>query len=137
MNGEIVGVVHAMIQTETIQEERQCSRMGFAVPGPLVQRIVRALIDGEKPGFPRLGIRMTTVKVGTQWRVAVSDVPGPAGEAGIQKGDVLLSIEGVDITSAAQLKHYLIEHTEPGQRVQITVLRGEDLHVLVVKLGQS
>ena len=137
VKGEIVGVVHAIIQTEGIHEERECSRMGFAVPGPLVQRIVAALIAGKQVTFPRLGIQMTTVKIGTQWRVAVSGVTGPAREAGLKKGDVVLSIEGTTITNAAQLKHYVIEHTEPGQRVQITVLRGEEELVLAVTLGQS
>ena len=112
--GELVGMVNAIIQTETTQGERRCSRFAFAVPGKLVQRMVTALIDGKNPRFPRVGIKMTVVKMGTRWRVAVAKATGPARKGGMRKGDILLSIEHNEITSAAQLKNYLIEHTAPG-----------------------
>ena len=57
--GELVGMVNAIIQTETTQGERRCSRFAFAVPGKLVKRMVTALIDGKNPRFPRVGIKMT------------------------------------------------------------------------------
>ena len=135
--GELVGMVQAIIQTETTQGERRCSRFAFAVPGKLVQRMVTALIDGENPKFPRVGIKMTVVKMGTRWRVAVAKASGPARKGGMRKGDILLSIENNEITSAAQLKNYLIEHTAPGQHVTFTVQRGDHEHTLHVRLGES
>ena len=135
--GELVGMVNAIIQTETTQGERRCSRFAFAVPGKLVQRMVTALIDGKNPSFPRVGINMTVVKIGPRWRVAVAKATGPARKGGMRKGDVLLSIENNDITSAAQLKNYLIEHTVPGQHVTFTVQRGDHEQVLNVRLGES
>lgn len=134
-DGEVVGVIHAIIQTDMAQGERRCSRFGFAVPGPLVKRIVEALIQGGQPKFSRLGIQLKAVKMGTRWRIAVSDASGPALHGGIQKGDVLLAIEDMDIMDGAQLKNYLIERTEPGQRVTIRVLRGNKEQTLVVTLG--
>ena len=134
--GEVVGMVQAIVQTESNQGERQCSRFAFAVPGHLVQRIVRAIIDGSQPGFPRIGIGMTAAKVGNRWRVAVSKATGPAKRGGIRKGDILLSIDDKDIISAAQLKNYLIERKAPGQQVSIRVLRGEEEKLLSVTLGK-
>jgi serine protease Do len=134
--GEVVGMVQSIVQTETNQGERRCSRFAFAVPGHLVQRIVTALIDGFQPGFPRIGIGMTAAKVGTRWRVAVSKASGPAKRGGIRKGDILLSIDETDIISAAQLKNYLIEGKAPGQQVNIRVLRGEEEKLLSVTLGK-
>ena len=133
--GELVGMVNAIIQTETTQGERRCSRFAFAVPGKLVQRMVTALIDGKNPKFPRVGIKMTVVKIGTRWRVAVAKATGPARKGGMRKGDILLSIENHDIISAAQLKNYLIEHTAPGQHVTFTVQRGDQEQDLNVRLG--
>lgn len=135
--GELVGMVHAIIQTETTQGERRCSRFAFAVPGPLVQRIATALIEGKNPHFPRVGINMTVVKVGTRWRVAVAKATGPARNGGMRKGDILLSIDDTEITSAAQFKNYLIERTTSGQRVTIKVRRGETEKSILVTLGES
>ncbi len=135
--GEIVGVVHAIIQTETLRDERRCSRFAFAVPGRLVQRITHALIEGTKLSFSRLGVQLTAVKMGRQWRVAVSGVTGPARKGGIRKGDILLSIDGTPIRDAAQLKTYLVEHTEPGQRVTLRVLRDQATQVFHISLGKT
>ncbi len=137
VRGEIVGVVHAIIQTATTQGERRCSRFAFAVPGPLVHRIATALIQGKHLEFPKLGIQMTVVKKGIQWRVAVAKASGPARKGGLRKGDILLSIEETAITSPAQLKNFLIERTTPGQRVAIRILRGRDEKLLYVKLGRT
>ena len=135
--GEVVGMVHAIIQTETHQDERRCSRLAFAVPGQLVRRIVNAVIDGLHPGFPRIGINMTAVRVGARWRVAVDAVSGPAKSAGILKGDILISIDDVEIISAAHLKNYLIEHKAPGQQVILRVLRGTEEKFISVTLGSA
>jgi S1-C subfamily serine protease len=135
--GEVVGVVHAIIQTETAQAERRCSRFAFSVPGALVHRVVAALIEGKQPGFSRLGIQLTAVKIGTRWRAAVSEASGPALEGGIRKGDILLAIEETEIADGVHLKNYLIERTIPGQRVAVRVLRGQSEQVLYVTLGRS
>lgn len=135
--GDLVGFVHAIIQTGGVESERRCSRMAFGVPAGLAGRIITALIKGERAGLPRLGLGLTSVKVGTQWRVAVSSATGPALAAGFEKGDVLLAIEETEVVSAAQLKSYLLERTRPGQRVPVTVLRGHEKTVLTVTLGRS
>ncbi len=135
--GDLVGFVHAIIQTEGLEGERRCSRMAFGVPAQLAGRIIQAFITGERAGFPRLGLGLTSVKLGTQWRVAVSSATGPAREAGFEKGDVLLVIEGTEIVSAAQLKSYLLERTRPGQQVRMKVLRNQQETIVVVTLGSS
>ncbi|HJU04978.1 MAG TPA: S1C family serine protease [Nitrospiraceae bacterium] len=135
--GEVVGVVNAIIQTETVQGEPRCSRFAFAVPGLLVQRIVEALIQGQQPSFSKLGIQLTVVKVGTRWRVAVSEAAGPALDGGLRKGDILLAIDDTTITDGIQLKNYLIERTTPGQKVSVKVLRGDSEQVLYVTLGKA
>ena len=121
--GEIVGIMHAIIQTEKDETQTHCSRMTFAIPGILAERIVNAALAGKPLTFSKLGIHMTSVKDGTKWRMAVKDVADPAKEAGIQKHDILLAIEDTEILDAAQLKNYLIERTTPGQEVSVKVRR--------------
>ena len=121
--GEIVGIMHAIIQTEKEETQAYCSRMTFAIPGILAERIVNAALAGKPLTFSRLGVHLTTVKDGTKLRVAVKDVADPAKAAGIQKHDILLAIEGTEILDGAQLKNYLIERTTPGQEVSVKVRR--------------
>ncbi|MGQ0811154.1 MAG: S1C family serine protease [Nitrospiraceae bacterium] len=137
VSGEVVGVMHAIIQTEQIQSERRCSRFAFAVPGRVAHRIITALVEGKHPSFSKLGIHMTAVKLGTRWRVAARDVLEPARAGGVQRGDVLLAIDGAEITDAAQLKNYLIERTTPGQEVKLRVLRGDREIELTVMLAET
>jgi serine protease Do len=136
-SGELAGVMHAIIRTEQGEGERRCSRFAFAVPAILAERIVTALIEGRQPGFSRLGIQMTPVRVGTTWRIAAGEVTGPAKEGGVQKGDVLVAINGTPITDAAQLKNYLMEQTSPGQTATLRVLRGDQELELSITLGAA
>ena len=134
--GEVVGIMHAVIQTDKDENQVFCSQMAFAIPGTLASRIVTAAIEGKPLAFSKLGIHMTAVKDGTKWRMAVKDVSEPAKAAGIQKHDILLAIEDTEILDAAHLKNYLIERTVPGQRVSLKVRRAEaDLTFTVTLAG--
>ena len=133
--GNIVGIMHAIIQTEKEETQAHCSRMAFAIPGTLAERIVNAALAGKPFTFSKMGIHMTSVKDGTKWRMAVKDVANPAKEAGIQKHDILLAIEDQEILDAAQLKNYLIERTTPGQRVSVKVRRVDADLTFTVTLG--
>jgi S1-C subfamily serine protease len=124
-SGEVIGIMHAVIQTDKDESHVFCSQMAFAIPATLASRIVTAAIEGKPLAFSKLGIHMTAVKDGTKWRMAVQDVSEPAKAAGIQKHDILLAIEDTDILDAAHLKNYLIERTVPGQRVSVKVRRAE------------
>ncbi len=135
--GEIVGVMHAIIQTEKEETQVHCSQMTFAVPGTLAQRIVAAAIDGKPLGFSKLGVHMTAVKDGTKWRIAVKDVADPAKSAGIQKHDIILAVDDTEILDAAHLKNYLIERTMPGQRVTVKVRRIDADLTFTVVLGSG
>lgn len=123
--GEVVGIMHAVIQTDKDESHVYCSQMAFAIPATLASRIVAAAIEGKPLTFSKLGIQMTAVKEGTKWRLAVKDVADPAKAAGIQKHDILLAIEDTEILDAAHLKNYLIERTVPGQRISVKVRRAE------------
>ncbi len=133
--GEIVGIMHAVIQTDREETHVHCSRMAFAIPGTLVERIVRGTLAGKPLLFSKLGIHMTSVKEGTKWRMAVKDVADPAKAAGIQKHDIILSVDDTEILDAAHLKNYLIERTTPGQRVAVKVRRIDADLTFSVTLG--
>ncbi len=136
-NGQIVGLLHAIIQMDMQQEDRRCSRLAFALPGPLVQRVVKAVQSGKMPGFSRLGLHLQTVREGNRWALQIAEATGPSRHAGFRKGDTLLAINDVTVTTPAQLKNYLIERTEPGQTVKLRVQRGDQQEIVSVALGSS
>jgi len=134
--GDVVGIMHAIIQTEKDETQAHCSRLAFAIPGSLAERIVNAAVAGKPLTFSKLGIHMTSVKDGTKWRMAVKDVADPAKAAGLQKHDIILAVDETDILDAAHLKNYLIERTTPGQRVSVKVRRVDaDLTFTVTLAG--
>lgn len=136
--GELLGIMHAIIQTDGAQQgEQRCSRFGFAIPGSLVSKIVASLVDGGQPSFSRLGVGLAATRIGNRWHMVAADVSGPARDGGLRKGDILLAIDEMSIMDGAQLKNYLIERTTPGQRVSIKVLRGQQEQVVSVTLGKS
>lgn len=133
--GEVVGIMHAVIQTQKDETQVHCSQMAFAIPSMLAERIVNAAIEGKPLNFSKLGIHMTAVKDGTRWRIAVKDVADPAKGAGIQKHDIILAVDGTEILDAAHLKNYLIERTTPGQKVAVKVRRVDADLTFTVTLG--
>jgi serine protease Do len=133
--GDVVGIMHAIIQTERDDSTARCSRMAFAIPGTLAERIVNATLAGKALTFSKMGIQMMAVKDGTKWRMAVKDVSEPAKSAGIQKHDIIIAVDETEILDAAHLKNYLIERTTPGQRVAVKVRRIDADLTFTVTLG--
>jgi serine protease Do len=133
--GQVVGIMHAIIQTEKDDSLASCSRMAFAIPAVLASRIVNAALEGKPLTFSKMGIHMMAVKDGTKWRMAVKDVAEPAKTAGIQKHDIIIAVDETEILDAAHLKNYLIERTTPGQRVSVKVRRIDTDLTFTVILG--
>ena len=59
--------------------------------------------------------------------------PSPAAEAGIQPGDIVIAFNGQETATAEQLIAAL-RGTKPGDRVQLTVLRGAKTQEITVIL---
>jgi len=58
----------------------------------------------------------------------------PAAEAGVVRGDILLELDGKALEHPADLERHLDE-SEPGDRVELKVLHGDDLRTLTATLG--
>jgi serine protease Do len=133
--GDVVGIMHAIIQTERDDSTAHCSRMAFAIPALLAERIVKSALDGKPMTFSKMGIHMMAVKDGTKWRMAVKEVNEPSKSAGIQKHDIIIAVDETEINDAAHLKNYLIERTTPGQQVRVKVRRIDADLTFTVTLG--
>ena len=116
--------------------------IGFAIPSNQVKRIADQLVKSgtvTDSGRAALGVRVTTVadQSGKPAGVGVVEVTpgGAADQAGIQPGDVIVSVDGKDTPSTEALGTVLAE-LKPGQKVPVVVTRGGAQQTVQVTLGE-
>ena len=142
LQGELVGIATA-IATESGSYEGY----GFAVPVDLMERVVRDLIRyGEvRRGYLGVSIQPMNARVAEMagleavLGVYLSNVrPGLAGyEAGLRDGDILLSINGREMTEPNELQS-AIALFSPGDAVPVEVWRdGRSIDFTVTLKGRD
>jgi len=123
--GELIGI-NTAIQSQT----GSYVGYGFAIPGNIVAKIVKDLIDfGEvQRGFTGMDVKdidaPTAEKLNVDNGVVVNEVleDGPALKAGFKEGDVIVKVDGKNIDSKAIYEEQLSYH-RPGDKVKMTYLR--------------
>lgn len=108
-----------------------------------LRSLIRAEIERARavaPRRPYLGIVAGDLgdeerrALGIAGGIRVAEVRGPAGEAGVRPGDILLEIEGVPVSEERIAG--ILEKYRPGDRVAVTVLRDRRRQTLKVQLGE-
>jgi len=104
------------------------SGIGFAVSRETIERVIDRMRLGESIEPGRLGLR---IEDGPEGRCRVVDVaePSPARRAGIQKGDVVLSLNQKPVGDRAELLRRLSDWGA-GETVQLEVQRGDPVERL-------
>ena len=142
LNGEVIGVNFAIRS-----EVRANAGVGFAIPVSIVRRVVPALITDGAYAYPFLGLGGSTINPqiaeaeelpdGTLGVfVGTVEANGPAGEAGLQEGDIVTGIDDQPVRSFEDLIGYLITETSPGDQVTLEVLRNGETQTVTVTLGE-
>lgn len=133
------------INVAKAQAAQGAENLGFAIPSTTVVPVVEQLIEEGEVSHPYLGIRGATLTPQVAERfgidldrgVVVADVEpgGPAAEAGIEPGSVIVSLAGEDIANFGDLVSVLRQH-DPGGTVSLTVVRGGEERTVDVTLGE-
>ena len=140
--GRVIGV-NAQIESESGGSDG----VGFAIPSNTVRSVVSQIIETGEAEHAYLGVLMVDTPDG----VAVTEVRAgaPADDAGLcaatgertvdgQRvpigGDVIVEFDGREVKSSAELQS-AVEAKRPGDKVEITVLRGGDRETVEVTLG--
>jgi putative serine protease PepD len=142
-SGAVVGINTAIIADS--------QNVGFAISIDSARPIIDQLQQGNgeiTPDTPRLGV--TTLPLDTvpdavreQFEIEadegafVDDVlPGSgADDAGLRPGDVIVAIDGEEITSNEQLGEIIGEH-RPGDTIEITFERGGEEQTVTAEIGR-
>lgn len=139
MNGDVIGV-----NTAILSPNGGSIGIGFAMSSRVAENVIAQLRDYGETRRGWLGVRIQDVTedlaegLGMEEArgALVTDVPeGPALEAGMEAGDVILSFDGVDVADTRGLVRQ-VGSTEVGKEVRVLVFRNGETETLRVTLGR-
>lgn len=142
VNGEVIGVTTMKIS------ENEIEGVGFSIPIEDAIECAKRILKNEKIEKTYIGITMAdtdtssfllrrhniSVDENINKGVIVMEITenGPAYNAGIKKGDVIIKLGEYDIKNSAYLKYYLYKY-KPNDEVQIELIRNSEiLHYNVI-----
>jgi S1-C subfamily serine protease len=118
--------------------------IGFAIAIDRARPIIEHAIANPDAPTPYLGVSTVPVTpavaaqqgLSVDQGVLVVDVleNGPADRAGVQAGDVIVSLAGVAVEDSEDLTRELVAQ-RPGDQVEVRVVRGVDTQTFQVTLG--
>ncbi|TQS72350.1 DegQ family serine endoprotease [Rhodobacteraceae bacterium] len=139
MDGQVIGV-----NTAILSPNGGSIGIGFSMASNVVSDVVGQLKDYGETRRGWLGVRIQDVTddmadalgLDEPKGAMVSDVPeGPARDAGIQSGDVIVSFDGGDVKNTRDLVRRVAD-APIGEKVQLVVLRDSKRETLTVTLGR-
>ncbi|TQJ59781.1 S1-C subfamily serine protease [Arthrobacter sp. SLBN-83] len=129
MRGEVIGISEAYIPPSS-----GAVSLGFAIPAATAVDVAEELLKNGTAKHAYLGLtpgeltaqiaQQLGIQAGSGVVVLAADSDGPAGRAGIRPGDVLQSMEGVELTTPEKILAELRKRN-PGDTVGFKVKRGD------------
>jgi serine protease Do len=139
MEGEVIGV-----NTAILSPTGGSIGIGFAMSSAVASRVVDQLREFGETRRGWLGVRIQNVdpdiaeSLGLETSVGalVTDVPeGPAAEAGMRAGDVIVEFDGREIPDTRVLVR-VVADTAVGRTVDVVVYREGERQTLAVEVGR-
>jgi len=130
LRGEVIGINTAIASTTGGSQG-----IGFAIPSNTVRTALESLLKQGRIIRGYLGIQMRALQPGedgteTEGVTVAEVVPGsPAGQAGVQPGDVIRKFDGRDVKNFSALRT-LVAQTQLNKQVELEIVRnGKPLKV--------
>jgi serine protease Do len=140
VEGRVIG-----INTAIATRSGGSQGVGFAIPINMAREIMGALIRDGKVTRGWLGVQIQNLTdelaeakgLKVSEGVLVGDVldDGPAEKAGLERGDVITHFEGRATKNTSQLRN-MVARTQPGSRVELTVMRDGRERKMTLELGE-
>lgn len=139
MDGEVIGV-----NTAILSPNGGSIGIGFSMASNVVSKVVDQLVEFGETRRGWLGVRIQDISqdmadalgMENTKGVLVSEVPdGPAKDAGILAGDVILSFDGQDVANTRELVA-IVGDSEVGAKVRTVILRDGETQTILVTLGR-
>ena len=148
INGELIGVVNAKSSGYNVEG------LGFAIPVNDVKQVINDILEhGYATNRAFLGVSLSNGSYTTgnpyggsifdffyqqmQYGATVTDVikDSPAEKAGIQKDDMIVSVDGKVVSSASDVTSEIAEH-EVGDEIEIGLIRDNRTKTVKAKLTE-
>jgi serine protease Do len=136
MRGEVIGINTAIVASG--------QGIGFAIPSNMAKEVLLHLHDAGKVTRGWLGVAIQRLSqdlvkafgLENDYGALVADVvsDGPAAKAGIERGDIIMSLRGQKIQDSNELPR-LVATLAPGTKVDLEILRGGKKRTVAVTLG--
>ncbi|MEC7763922.1 MAG: Do family serine endopeptidase [Pseudomonadota bacterium] len=139
MDGQVIGV-----NTAILSPNGGSIGIGFAMASNVVTKVVDQLQEFGETRRGWLGVRIQDVSPDVAEAMGldstdgalVTDVPeGPAMDAGMQSGDLILSFAGEDVANTRELVR-IVGNSGVGETVRVVVMRDGQTQTLRVTLGR-
>ena len=140
LDGELIGVNSAIASRSGGSQG-----IGFAIPVNLVNRVIDDLRSNGRVTRAWLGVYVQAVDPSiaktfdlknTRGALVQNVVEnGPADDAGIKQGDVILEFDGQEVSSSRQLPT-LVSTQRPNEKKELKIMRAGKLKTVTVKLGE-
>jgi serine protease Do len=140
LNGNVIG-----INTALISPTGGNVGIGFAIPAEQVRPVIEALRKGERPQRGYIGVSLQSLDEDIAASLGIPKnqgelirgvtAGGPAARAGIQQGDVVVSVAGRPVTPDESLA-YLVARQPVGSRVPIELVRNGRRETVNVAVGE-
>jgi serine protease Do len=144
LRGEVVGI-NSLIFSRT----GGYMGLAFAIPIDVAMSTVRQIQDKGRVTRGRIGVQIQEVtkesaeafglKQPTGALVNSVEKGGPADKAGVEAGDIILKVDGRDVTSSSALPR-IVTVVRPGTKVNLTVWRKgaqKDIAVTVAEMKED
>ena len=139
--GELIGINTAILSHGSGGNQG----IGFAVPVNLARQVMDQILDHGKVTRAYLGIVVQDVTPAIAKAMGQSELRGalvgdvksssPAGRAGLQRGDIILEVNGKPIADSNDLRMN-ISMMKPDAAVKLKILRNGNQSDMTVKLGE-
>ncbi|MFW5960198.1 MAG: DegQ family serine endoprotease [Chitinivibrionales bacterium] len=140
LDGELIGI-NSMIYSRS----GGYMGIGFAIPINMARNIMEQLIEKGEVERGWLGVQISDVDYNMKEALGLESTNGvminnvfdgqPADKAGIKSGDVLISLDSIQLKNANQLKN-TVAGIQPGKEIPVTVIRDGKEKTLRVELAK-
>ncbi|OJX97887.1 MAG: hypothetical protein BGO96_13300 [Micrococcales bacterium 73-15] len=144
-SGAVIGINSAIAQASGGQQATGSIGLGFAIPSNQARRTAEQLIAHGYATYPVIGVLLDSSWVGVGVKVSTQPTEdgvqpltagGPAEQAGIRPGDVIVAIDSRPVTAPDELIVAIRAHA-PGDTVVLTIRDDDVDRDVPVVLGEE